>query len=264
MNSNLIVLLLFISAFVRAQETIVFEDFQSGSLPEGWSVINNDNYVLHPSVSDFSEAWVIVEDPDDASNLVVGSTSYFEPVDRADRWLITPEIVLEGDGNVLAWFAKSHDPSYPDSYRVMISPSSGNEISDFTDTLGSFSNESPEGIYRAYQIDDYANTAIRVAFVNNTFNGFKLYLDSIEFTHQNPLNTNTYSQENIQVYPNPTAGKIVISGDHVSSITLINSLGKVLKTGTEKELDLSSYPSGFYYLHVQTTSGIIQRKIVKL
>jgi len=256
--------LAFVCSSLIGQESILFEDFQSGELPQNWTIINNDGYTLHPTVEDFSDAWLVVEDKDNSDNFVIGSASYFEPVDRADRWLISPEVSLEGDGNVLSWFAKSHDPSFPDSYAVLISPNAGNEISDFTDTLGVFSNETPEGIAREYQINEYASSAIRVAFVNNTFNGFKLYLDSIEFTHQNPLSTTAVDKENIEIYPNPTAGKILISGDHVSSITLINSLGKVLKTRTAKELDLSPYPSGLYYLRVQTTNGIIQRKIVKL
>lgn len=249
-----------------SQETIFFEDFQDGELPEDWVIINNDGYTVHPSVVDFSEAWVIVEDPDDEDNFVAGSTSYFVPVDRANRWLITAPIALGEDGNVFSWFAKSHDPSFPDSYRVMIAPNGGNEIDDFTDTLGIFSNESPFGIKRDFPIADYQNETVRFAFVNTTFNGFKLYVDSIEVTTKNPLSTVEEEKLNLSVFPNPTQGVLNLTIQNKASIEqifVLDATGRELFSTHQNQLDISGYPDGIYFVRVQTTLGILTRKVIK-
>lgn len=241
---------------LNAQDTLLYEDFSAGEFPAGWSNINNDGHTVNAAVSDFADPWVVVEDPQNPSNFVVGSTSYFEPVDRADRWLISPEVTLEGSGNFISWYGRSHDPSFPDSYRVMIS-TTGDALSDFTDTLVIVSQEFPTGILRTLEIDEkFADSTIRFAFVNNTFNGFKLYLDSIYVRTGDPLTTNEINLVSLQVYPNPATDVIHVNGGEVAMLALYSATGQLEAIAeNSNSIDVTDVNKGLYFLRVYLKNG---------
>lgn len=265
------VLLLFsylVSTIATGQDTLIYEDFSSGAIPSGWSNITNDNHTVHPSVSDFSNAWTVVDDPFINGNKVIGSTSYFDPVDRADRWLVSSEFTLGGSGNMISWFARSHDPSFPDSYRVLFS-TSGDGLSDFTDTLIVVSNENPDGSMRTLHFaDSLANESMRIAIVNNTFNGFKLYFDSIYIRAEDPLNIENNTLETVKIYPNPAKERINIkANDEIASITFIDAIGKRynnIEISSLGEADISHLKKGVYFVEIITAGqSISRRKIIK-
>ena len=271
MHKFLFFFLLINALVLQGQDTLFSENFDSGTLPLGWEIIDNDGYTVHPSVIDFSDAWVVVEDPADASNFVVGSTSYFQPVDRADRWLISPEITLGNDGNVLKWFAKSQDPSFPDSYKVLIAPNGGNQISDFTDTIALVSNELPQGSTRMFSLPNYADLTVRFAFVNTTFNGFVLYLDEIHVFENDVLNVDDFKNESmsVKIYPNPSDGLVnVLSSELLSSVAVYDVSGKLIFQDKQinsmsMNMNLSGVNKGIYFAHIQTEQGkMVRHKFV--
>ena len=247
--------------FSLAQDTLLYQDFSAGVFPAGWSNINNDGHTVNSAVADFADPWVVVEDPQDASNYVVGSTSYFEPVDRADRWLITPEVTLGESGNFISWYGRSHDPSFPDSYKVLIS-TTGDALSDFQDTLVIVTDEFPTGNSRSFEIDEkFADSTIRFAFVNNTFNGFKLYLDSIYIRSGDPLNTNDFQIEELTIYPNPSSEVVNIkSPKGVESFELYNYAGVLVKSEVNTNtFHVGDLGKGIYFLNVKLKNGVLVR-----
>lgn len=267
MRFTLIIAALFTIFQATTQVILLDEDFSSGTYPSGWSNINNDDNNVHPDVSDFANAWTVLEDDTDPTNFVVASTSYFEPVDRADRWMITAEVTLGASGNFVSWHGRSHDPSFPDSYSVLIS-TTGDGISDFTDTLAIISDENPLGTSRTFELDEeYANESIRVAFVNTTFNGFLLYLDSIKIRKEDPLSTNdfTSSEQKLSIYPNPTKNEINIKGIEYNTIAVTSMNGATIFNSSSpvSKISLKDVPSGMYLVTIQTNQGILRRKIVK-
>lgn len=253
--------------FLKAQVFLLDEDFSSGDFPLGWSNINNDNNSVHPSLQEFANAWTVIEDETDPSNFVVASTSYFDPIDRADRWMISPKVTLGPSGNFVSWHGRSHDPSFPDSYKVLISKT-GDALTDFTDTLAVISNEDPLGLSRNLELgEEYADASIRIAFVNTTFNGYLLYLDSIQIRTADPLSTANFSVENdaISIYPNPTHDVINIKGMEYNSISITAMNGTVIFNSPSpvSKISLNNIPSGMYLITIQTNQGILRRKIVK-
>ena len=263
-----IVLATFLTIFIaKGQVVLLDEDFSSGSYPSGWSNINNDDNNVHSDVEDFANAWSVVEDDSDPSNFVVASTSYFDPVDRADRWMITAEVTLGASGNFVSWYGRSHDPSFPDSYSVLIS-NSGDGISDFTDTLAIISDENPLGTSRNFQLDEeYANQSIRIAFVNTTFNGFILYLDSIQIRKEDPLALNEFTglEEELSIYPNPTKNDINIEGVAYNRIIISSISGAIVYSSPYpvSTISLKDFPSGMYLVALHTNQGVVRRKVVK-
>src|SRR5690554_6543390 len=154
-------LMIFSSVLLFAQVTLLEENFDGSTFPNDFSIIDNDGNTVNSEVQEYTEAWILKEDPTDASNGTASSTSLFEPVDRADRWLITPQILLGTSGNFISWKGLSHDPSFPDSYKVMISKT-GNSVADFTDTLTIINDELPTWTEHTASLDSFANEQIYI------------------------------------------------------------------------------------------------------
>jgi len=79
----------------------------------------------------------------------------------------------------------------------------------------------------------------------------------------------SYQDNNILIYPNPSKGMIYISMKEVTnaSVTLRNSLGQIIlsdKYMLTNQIDLDlDVPKGIYFLQVEANGETITRKIVK-
>ncbi len=76
--------------------------------------------------------------------------------------------------------------------------------------------------------------------------------------------------DTMEIFPNPATGMVTImaGGTSILGITVLNVLGQnvlALPNLRESEIsiDLSKLPSGTYFLEIQSTSGLVVRKIVK-
>lgn len=54
----------------------------------------------------------------------------------------------------------------------------------------------------------------------------------------------------IRVYPNPAADKITIETSQKVNVKILNSLGETVYSGDEKEISLTKYSSGIYFLRI--------------
>lgn len=243
-------------SIVLGQTEIFNEDFSSG-IPSTFSVVNNDGLTVDNSVAAFSDAWISLPDPTNTSNTIVGSTSFFDPAGEANRWLITPSIDLGSYGNILNWEAKSHDPSHPDGFLVLIS-TTDTQISSFTDTVYVVFQEFADWSQKEVNLSDlgYNDQTIHIAFVNNTNDGFKLYLDNIIVVKDDPASTENIVQNSARVFPNPTNDLITIKSDFkIKSVKMIDTNGKMIITSTGNTLSLSNFDIGIYFLIVEFEDG---------
>ena len=252
----------FISTNSMAQTQVYSEDFQNG-LPISYSIVDNDGFTPNAAVIEFADAWISMVDPDNPNDTIVGSTSYFEPVGQADRWLITPAIALGASGNFLYWDAKSHDPSFPDDYLVLASKTDV-QLASFTDTLIHVAGESFEWNYRELNLSDAGldGETVHIAFVNRTNDGFKLYLDSISVNIDDPVGLETLASLEVNVYPNPTEGKVTISGAFDRAI-VYSLAGTILLETSLKSIDLTSFESGVYQIIILQGDRIHRTRIIK-
>jgi len=258
-----------LSSLITAQVTILEENFDANALPANWKIVDNDNHTPAADVNEYTAAWIIKEDPLNAGNNVASSTSYFDPVDRADRWLITPQFTLGNSGNYISWKGLSADPSFPDAYKVVISTTTNN-ISAFEDTLMIVNDESPEWTSHLKNLEQYANQSIYLAFVNTTFDGFKLFLDSVNIREQDPLGVKEEEKLALELFPNPVQNKLTLKTEkNVTAISLYSPLGRRVASKDECnhnkiELNLSGMPKGVYTVEIQINHRAIERrKVVK-
>lgn len=244
------------------QIQLLSEGFESG-IPSSWGIFNMDG--LNPVETNFSQAWISTPDPGDIQNLVVASTSYFSPIGISNRWLVTPNVSIGNYGNVLAWKSKSQDASFPDSYLVLLSKS-GSQVSDFSDTIGVFKNESFEWVEHKIDLSQkgYSLENIYIAFVNNTNNGFKLYLDSVNISKEDPANIKTINEELFYISPNPVSDYIKIASNYiVSKIIIKNNLGQEVSSENTNEINVSNLKPGIYLIEVITRNGVINKSFLK-
>jgi photosystem II stability/assembly factor-like uncharacterized protein len=102
-------------------------------------------------------------------------------------------------------------------------------------------------------------------------NGTRMYATARPISEMAPPRsavTPVAAHDTIEVYPNPTLGTVTIrSGEELQRVTLLNVMGAKLmempNRGPEMTLDLSTLPSGTYFLELQTAKGIVLRKIVR-
>jgi len=195
MKYSFILSLVLFACFSQAQTIIFEENFQSPNALSSWKLVN-DNNIPHADVSNYTEAWITVTDPANNLDTVVSATSYFETPAKANRWLISPAIQLGTYGNFISWNGRSFDPSYPDDYLVLIS-NTNDDITSFTDTISLHVYED----YRWTNFDvslsalGYNNQVVYIAFVLNTLDGNRIFLDDISLRKEDALNLSEKSTE---------------------------------------------------------------------
>ena len=232
------------------QTEILNEGFQSG-FPAGWSMVDVDQQIPNAEVSEYTSAWIIKGDPENLVDSVISSTSYYEPEGQANKWLITPAITLGTYGNLLSWEAKSHDPSYPDSYKVLISTTT-NDVAAFTGTMRRVVLENPEWTTREVNLSDsgYNGQTIYIAFVSTTNKGFKFYLDDIKVRKDDPVGINEISMPEASIYPNPAGASFRISSNQpVDKVVIYAADGKFLSESayvSQQPIDVQYLQPGVY------------------
>ena len=73
----------------------------------------------------------------------------------------------------------------------------------------------------------------------------------------------------IEIYPNPTSAYLKINYQNIvpKSLEIINSLGQRVRKEFRLpsggiEISMSDLPAGVYHIHLNTESGLIQRRVV--
>lgn len=259
----------FLSALsAQAQTTILEEDFQQG-IPANWTVIKNDPYVEDPSVSEFLPGWIAIPNPDDSTDTIAAATSYFTTNGKASRWLISPPITIGTYGNYLKWKAKSFDPSYPDTYQVLISVTD-TQISSFIDTLARVEFEWEEWTQHEVNMSELGysnNETVHLAFVLETTGGFKLFLDSIDVRKDDPLDLQEQTlQPDVTIYPNPTSSSIHFSNGNLKQVAIYNTAGTLIYSQEKASpIAIDGFERGMYLVRMTATNGqVITKRVQKI
>ena len=113
------------------------------------------------------------------------------------------------------------------------------------------------------------NTLENGALINNDANiyfdfNLPILTNTVQTTISDTdlLTVETYSVEDIAVYPNPTEGPINIKTNNLQHVEIYNIRGVLIKASDKNEIDLSQLSRGFYLVKIITTKGSTTRKII--
>lgn len=253
---------LVISSLLNAQVTVFETDFQNG-IPSNMLILDNDLNSPNPNVSEYTAAWICVEDPNNLTDSVAASTSWFDPIDTADRWIITPVLTLGSYGNSISWNAKSQDASFPDDYYILVS-TTNTDISSFTDTIGYIQQEDFEWVERSADLSDlgYDDETIYVAFVLRTYDGYKLYLDDILVVKEDDASIYEVDLLNVSIYPNPATETINLESAYAIDYSeIIDLSGKTILKTNESNIDVRLIDKGVYIIKIYIGGTIVNKPL---
>lgn len=86
----------------------------------------------------------------------------------------------------------------------------------------------------------------------------------IPFTLSITVGINEVDHGAVMIYPNPAENQLqIVSNDRLLKVSVLSYEGKILFTGHKNILDISSLPSGVYFLQTHTAKGISYFKFMK-
>ena len=124
--------------------------------------------------------------------------------------------------------------------------------------------------YMSYASNTWMFSADQVNVMNATLNGYRSSLKntSTSMNCDGSVGTdlNNYQLENLDIYPNPSLGKLNISSaDKINTLRITNIIGKEIlfvKDFSAKTIDLSSYKNGIYFININNNKGTHVEKII--
>lgn len=182
-------------------DTIMFEDFQSQTIPATWLNWDIDG---NTDANGLPQDWFIFNDAQTTvgidTNWVARASSWFTPFAIANNWLIMDSFTVCDPAAVLQWqSAPFEGPGFADGYKVMVSPTGDTAMASFTDTLAVLAEDvgagagtwGPGWIHTTFNgtngvlqtwvagLAAYNGTSIRIAFVHDSDDDSSLLLDNI-------------------------------------------------------------------------------------
>ncbi len=154
-------------------------DFTFG-IPSDWILIDNDGNTPSNSAAKYGFEvgipWVCTND---GGNNVAASTSWYSPAGTSDDWMILSPVEIS-EQTLLSWSARAVDSRYRDGYAVYAS-AQGATIADFlaNEPIFSVTEEEAEWTDHELSLSQYAGQEVWVAFVNNSTNKSRLFVDNI-------------------------------------------------------------------------------------
>lgn len=156
-------------------------DFSEG-IPASVSLYDVDGNTLSADVAKYGfrqgDAWVALMLPDE-DNAVACSTSWYSPKGTSSDWMVLPALTVD-EGAKLEWRAKAADKRFRDGYAVYVSETASEPV-DFLkeEPVLTVAAEEAAWTFHSLPLDKWTGKRVRVAFVNNSTDCSRLYVDDI-------------------------------------------------------------------------------------
>jgi len=152
-------------------------------------------------------------------------------------------------------------------YYVRISTTSQTTLSDFVDTVATYSEADFTDItnpaltdMKIIDLSAYDGDQIYIAFVMEQNDGDNWFIDDVNVT--GTLSTTSFSVESSSIYPNPTKGVLnIVSNAQIALIEVYNILGDLVNTAeNSNKIDLSDLSVGTYFARISSDDGKVLMK----
>ncbi|MEM0541389.1 T9SS type A sorting domain-containing protein [Flavobacterium sp. j3] len=209
------------------------------------------------------------------ANNIIASNSWYTPIGVANDWLVSPLITVPtGATNItLTWAATSlGSEQFLEDYRVLLSPTGGNAVANFTNLLIDVNNELSSGNFRTQILNNnLAGTSFRIAFQNDGNDQYVMFLDNIRVSANLPLSNGDFFSSKFSIYPNPANNVVSISNfDNImlNEIIITDVNGRIVVKNkysnvSQTEVNVSELTSGVYFMNIDTDSGRATKKFIK-
>jgi Secretion system C-terminal sorting domain len=254
--------IIILSSINTFSQIIFAENFETTTnlSASGWSFYNDNHTLNNGYDSIFTNAWEIVDWAEETPNKAASTSSAFNEIGPADRWLVSPSITIPDNATniILTFKARSFDIfPHQDGFKLKISSTSNSKTS-FTTTLLSIPN-TPNILLgqvsnTTVDLSAYAGQTIYLAWIDDFENGNILAIDDIELS-SSILSVTDYSTNHFLVSPNPNNGTFKInSSEAISEIKIYDVLGNLVylcKSNIGNEIKVATPISkGIYILQV--------------
>ena len=231
----------------------IFFDFNDGMMQ--WTTIDadGDGYCW-----DMRRNWGYAENP-----YSVTSASYDDLTQTAlhpQNYLVSP---YKLDCEQITFIACAQDAEHPtEHFGVAVSTTGNTSADDFTIVWETDMTAKAAGFWYNYDVDlrDYQGQDIYVAIVHfNCSNQFMLNIDDVMLyrTYDN-LADNTTTK--LSVYPNPSAGAVMIEG--TGKLVVTNALGQQILVRDIDDRTSLTLSIGLYFVRLENENGVSVNKLV--
>lgn len=209
MKKNFTLCLTFVAITLCANaQMLLTENFDSGTLPSGWTTIDadGDNHTW-----EISTGVLEIDAGHNQSAYCIHSKSYANGIGplTPDNYLITPAITL-AESSTLTFWVSAQDASYPQEHYGVYISTTGTDLSDFTllfeETINAQGGTREQGAWKQKSADlsAYTGQTIHIAFRHfNCTDLFYLNLDDVQIFAQ-PIDTLPYFEDfEDNIFPPP-------------------------------------------------------------
>lgn len=180
-----------------------------------------------------------------------------------DNWVFSTAVNVPNDDNAkLSWYEKGQDPDYAtEHYGVYVatSPNANNA------TLVWEGNATGEWVNHVVSLAPYKGQTVYIGLRHfNVSDMFMLDIDDIAiYAAAGAVSIENAENANINLYPNPTTGKVTIEAENFESAVVVDMTGRQVMTTTTNVIDMSNLTNGVYMVRINTTTGTTTQKVVK-
>ncbi|PHI21726.1 peptidase S8 [Lewinellaceae bacterium SD302] len=259
----------------------VAEDFELAGFPSlDWVLQNPDN--------DFSWVQASVTGADGLQTTAGYINNYDYNAAPEEDYVVTPVFRLGTNAMMSFDLAKAQfGADFSDAFRVDISSDCGATYSEIyykegleLSTLAGYNTTAQwapaaAGDWRTESVDlaDFENSNVSFRFVNINGYGNSTYLDNVNVVSDTISSVRQFQTlEDVELFPNPTRGELNLIVPSVGSqsvdLQLINSVGQTVsrqraeRNGGSYRLNVSTYPSGIYYLRISAGERFAIKKVI--
>ncbi len=244
-------------------DTVWFEDFEAGVLPQGWDTINSNDKI---NTSGFP-CYFKVTDKHPTGTYPIGNyhAGLWYDYSHQDEWLITKSFECPA-GAVFNFTSISIEQStHEDHFYVKVSTDDGETWTTLWDALD-LPNYAQNNYDWYYHIDlsNYEGQEIRLAF-NATDAGNGLYhpvfVDNVSVTIGIPSSIEETSVFETNIYPNPAQTFVKIaSQQEIEQVNILKVNGQQVQSlkavnSTEMRVDTENFVEGLYIVEVIKSNG---------
>lgn len=250
-------------------QTMLLEEYFNDpeNLPATWTTIDQDGDGYNWYVDTYdTEIYAVSE------SWKSGGVGALTP----ENYLVSPQIDLSGlTGTVKLRFTLQvgDDEYFAEKYKVAVS-TTGNAVDDFTDiiwvetcTADDHYEVPPFWHERTLDLTQYVGQNIYFTFCHfDCTDMYRFFLDSIQVFNTVTVGVDKHDFMNLTVYPNPASDKVYVNGEFENArVSLFSTDGRQVyvaeNASKQTFINVSNFERGMYLLRLETSKGIVTRKL---